>query len=121
MPTEGEERSDMTPKRGGTDGSLSYNGAVVLQAMAQGHRYGFEIMRAAHLPSGTVYPLLRRLEASGLVASRWEGADDAHREGRPPRRYYEATPEGATALAEALERVRAQQALFGNMSPAGQG
>jgi DNA-binding PadR family transcriptional regulator len=111
----------MTPTNGGPEPSLSYNAAVVLQAMSQGHRYGFEIMRATHLPSGTVYPLLRRLEASGLVASRWEGADAAHREGRPPRRYYESTPEGATALAEARERVRAQQALFGDASPAGEG
>ena len=38
---------------------LSYNGALVLQALARGYAYGFEIMRAAHLPSGTVYPLLR--------------------------------------------------------------
>ena len=111
----------MTPKHVGGESSLSYNGAVVLQALAQGHRYGFEIMRAAHLPSGTVYPLLRRLEASGLVASRWEGAADAHREGRPPRRYYEATPEGARALVEARERVMAQQALFGDMRPVGEG
>lgn len=111
----------MTPRQSGSDPTLSYNGAVVLQAMTQGHRYGFEIMRAAHLPSGTVYPLLRRLEASGLVASRWEGAADARKEGRPPRRYYEVTPEGTTALAEARERVRAQQALFGEMRPAGQG
>ena len=94
-------------------GPLSYNGALVLQALAQGYAYGFEIMRAAHLPSGTVYPLLRRLEAGGLVESRWEEADRAHDEGRPPRRYYQATAEGRTALAEARDRVRAQQLLFG--------
>lgn len=109
----------MTPSRSAGDPSLSYNGAVVLQAMTQGHRYGFEIMRAAHLPSGTVYPLLRRLEASALVVSRWEEGEDARREGRPPRRYYQATPEGVSALAEARQRVRAQQALFGDVSPAG--
>ena len=91
---------------------LSYNGALVLQALAQGYAYGFEIMRAAHLPSGTVYPLLRRLEAGGHVESRWEEADRAHDEGRPPRRYYEATAAGGTALAEARERLRAQQLLF---------
>ena len=51
---------------------LGYNAAVVLQALVNGHRYGFEIMRAAELPSGTVYPLLRRLEAAELVRSRWE-------------------------------------------------
>lgn len=103
----------MTGKRAGSDVPLSYNGALVLQAIAQGHGYGFEIMRAAHLQSGTVYPLLRRLEAAGLVSSRWERAAEAHEEGRPPRRYYQATEDGRTALAEARERVLAQQALFG--------
>jgi DNA-binding PadR family transcriptional regulator len=108
----------MTPSPDTPGSSLSYNAALVLQAMVQGHPYGFEIMKAAHLPSGTVYPLLRRLEASGLVASRWEEATDAHREGRPPRRYYVATPDGVAALAEARGRVRAQQALFGDPAPA---
>lgn len=111
----------MTPKRDGPDSPLSYNGALVLQAIAQGHRYGFEIMRAARLPSGTVYPLLRRLEASGMVQSRWEETGRAHEKGRPPRRYYAATGEGARALADARERVRAQQALFGGLTPAGEG
>ncbi|NNF14025.1 MAG: helix-turn-helix transcriptional regulator [Gemmatimonadetes bacterium] len=91
---------------------LSYNAALVLQALAQGFGYGFEIMRAAHLPSGTVYPLLRRLEADGLLDSSWEDAEEAREEGRPPRRYYKATRAGQAALAEARERLRAQQALF---------
>lgn len=111
----------MTPAPHGSDAPLSYSGALVLQAIAQGHRYGFEIMRAAHLPSGTVYPLLRRLEASGMVTSRWEKPDSAQQEGRPPRRYYAVTAEGSTALAEARERVRAQQALFGGLTPAEEG
>ena len=101
--------------------SLSYNGALVLQALAQGYAYGFEIMRAAHLPSGTVYPLLRRLEAGKLVDSHWEDADRAHDEGRPPRRYYEATAAGRAALALARERVRAQQMLFGEEAAADRG
>ena len=100
---------------------LSYSGALVLQAMAQGHGYGFEIMRAAHLPSGTVYPLLRRMEAAGLVESRWEDAEVAQNEGRPPRRYYAVTPAGASALARARQRVVAQQALFGGLRPAEEG
>lgn len=108
----------MTPKGPHADGPLSYNGALVLQAIVQGHRYGFEIMRTAHLKSGTVYPLLRRLEAAGLVASEWEEPTEAHDEGRPPRRYYAATAAGRAALAEARERVVAQQALFG-ARPAG--
>ena len=111
----------MTPRHPETDAPLSYNGALVLQAMAQGHRYGFDIMRATHLASGTVYPLLRRLEAGKRVESRWEGAGVARREGRPPRRYYTVTPEGMKALADARERVMAQQALFGGLRPAGEG
>ena len=91
---------------------LGYNAAVVLQALVNGHRYGFEIMRAAELPSGTVYPLLRRLEAAELVRSRWEDHDRAKADGRPPRRYYEATREGRAALAEARLRLRRHRALF---------
>ncbi len=91
---------------------LSYNAALVLQAIVHGHRHGFDIMAATHLPSGSVYPLLRRLEAAGLVASEWEPAAEAHDDARPQRRYYAATTEGREALAEARERVLAQHALF---------
>lgn len=100
---------------------LSYNAALVLQALTQGYAYGFEIMRAAHLPSGTVYPLLRRLEAEGFLESSWEDAERAHDEGRPPRRYYRATHEGRAALVEARERLRAQRALFDGDGPLGEG
>lgn len=99
----------MSPNR---DGPLSYTAALVLQALANGHGYGFEVMRATDLPSGTVYPLLRRLEEGRLVRSRWEDAERAQRERRPPRRYYEATGAGEVALAEARERIAAQRALF---------
>jgi DNA-binding PadR family transcriptional regulator len=96
---------------------MSYNAALVLQAITQGHRYGFEIMRVIDLPSGTVYPLLRRLEASGLVRSDWEVRDEAHADRRPARRYYKATEFGRTALAEARERIAARQAaVFGNLA-----
>ena len=96
------------------EGSLSYNAAVVLQALSQGHGYGFEIMRVAELPSGTVYPLLRRLEGSGLVTSRWEDGTDPAEEGRPLRRYYRVTAEGERSLAAARERLaRQQDRLFG--------
>ncbi len=56
------------------------------------------------LPSGTVYPALRRLEDAGLVKSKWERHAIAQQELRPPRKYYELTREGKEALAEALER-----------------
>jgi len=96
---------------------LSYSGTLVTQSVARGHRYGFDVMRATNLPSGTVYPLLRRLEAAGLVTSSWEQDQDVQGEGRPRRRYYELTLEGARVLSESLERLRSQQALLGGAPP----
>jgi DNA-binding PadR family transcriptional regulator len=79
----------------------------VLKAVAQGHRYGFSIMDATGLSSGTVYPILGRLEEGGWVRSRWEDQQIAHSEKRPPRRYYEITAAGSTRLEAALQRIRA--------------
>src|SRR5437763_17121070 len=78
--------------------------ALVLVALARGVRHGFDLLDATGLPSGTVYPILRRLEGAGLVRSRWEAVSIARDEGRPPRRYYQLTGAGAEALREALER-----------------
>jgi DNA-binding PadR family transcriptional regulator len=64
------------------------------------------------LPSGTIYPALRRLEALELVESAWEDEDKAHRKGRPRRRYYQLTPAGRRRLAEAEARYRAVGRLF---------
>lgn len=99
---------------GSDTGTLSFNAALVLQGMSRGHRYGFELMKVTGLPSGTVYPILARLEAGGLVRSRWEDEERAHGEGRPRRRYYETTGEGEAALAEAVEKLARQSALFGD-------
>ena len=74
----------------------------ILEAVARGVGHGFDIMDETGLPSGTVYPALSRLERDGLVSSRWESAKLAHQEKRPPRRYYELTPEGRERLSEAL-------------------
>lgn len=85
---------------------LSYSAAVILQALANGYQYGFDIMDITGLPSGTVYPALRRLEESGLVVSKWEKERIAQKEQRPPRKYYEVTREGKDALSEAVRRYR---------------
>ena len=47
--------------------SLTLPTALVLHALARGFRYGFDIMDATGLPSGTIYPILRRLERDGLA------------------------------------------------------
>jgi DNA-binding PadR family transcriptional regulator len=56
--------------------------------------YGYELAQATGLPSGTIYPILRRLEDEGLVSSRWE--DVAQSDGATRRRrYYSLRGEGA--------------------------
>ncbi len=52
--------------------------ALVLRVVAGGSRYGFDVMETCGLPSGTVYPALRRLERAGLLKSRWEDAAARH-------------------------------------------
>ena len=92
--------------------NLSYTTAVILQALASGYQYGFDIIDITGLPSGTVYPALRRFEHTGLVTSAWESEEVAESEQRSPRRYYELTKAGYEALAEALKRYRALETLF---------
>ena len=92
--------------------SLSYTGLFILQALAQGYRFGFDIMEVTGLPSGTIYPALRRLEALGLVTSDWEKNEKARKEARPRRRYYELTPAGTRHLSDADARFRAVGRLF---------
>jgi len=90
---------------------LSHSAAVILQALAGGYKYGFDIMDISGLPSGTVYPALRRLEQTGLIDSKWEKEGIAQRDGRPPRKYYELTPDGKQALADAVKRYRLLESL----------
>jgi PadR family transcriptional regulator, regulatory protein PadR len=66
--------------------------------------YGVEIGQAAGLPSGTVHPILARLENVGWLESRWEEIDPRV-EGRPARRYYRLTPDGMELARSALARA----------------
>jgi DNA-binding PadR family transcriptional regulator len=87
-------------------GFLTYSTAVILQAVANGYRYGFDIIDVTGMPGGTVYPVLRRLDESGCLTSEWEKPSIAQSEPRPPRKYYELTRAGREALADALKRYR---------------
>jgi DNA-binding PadR family transcriptional regulator len=95
-----------------TQPALSYTGLFVLQALDRGYRFGFDVMEATGLPSGTVYPALRRLESQGLVESDWEDDARARKDGRPRRRYYRCTPAGRRRLKDAEVRYRALGKLF---------
>lgn len=70
---------------------------LVLRALLENPtkaRYGNELCEAAELPSGTIHPILARFEGIGWLESYWEDIDP-HEEGRPRRRYYQLSPDGA--------------------------
>src|ERR1700722_13475415 len=77
---------------------LSHTAAMILQAIHAGHVYGFSVMEVTGLPSGTVYPAMRRLERDDLIVSRWERQSIADAEQRPLRKYYKLTRSGETTL-----------------------
>ena len=90
----------------------------VFLADTSARQYGYDLMKAAKLPSGTLYPMLARLHDQGLVTSEWEPKpDDAS--GRPPRKYYQLTGEGIRVarleLAEAS--IAARRATAGTARP----
>jgi DNA-binding PadR family transcriptional regulator len=69
----------------------------VLRALLDGgpsDRYGLRICEETGLPSGTVYPILSRLERAGWLDSEWEAVDPVS-EGRPRRRIYTLSKAGA--------------------------
>jgi PadR family transcriptional regulator, regulatory protein PadR len=71
-------------------------GLAVLSQL-QEEQYGYSVMKLLaekgfEVDQGTLYPLLRRLESQGLLASKWR-LEDAH-----PRRYYVISQEGKALL-----------------------
>ena len=83
---------------------MTYATAMVLQALDGGSRHGFDIIDATGLRSGTVYPLLRRLEDAGLVKSSCEAVAVARSSNRPPRKYYRLTTASDPMLLSARKR-----------------
>jgi PadR family transcriptional regulator, regulatory protein PadR len=86
------------------DTKLSHTAAMILQALDAGFVYGFSIMEMTGLPSGTVYPAMRRLERDDLIRSQWERQSIADAEQRPPRKYYKLTAAGRTTLESSRKR-----------------
>jgi len=87
--------------------NLTYISGLILQAIAAGQSYGFDIIDLTGLPSGTVYPALRRLESAGLIVSVWDHKN-AEKSGGPPRKYYRLTRMGR----EHLDKLRARYPLL---------
>jgi PadR family transcriptional regulator, regulatory protein PadR len=92
--------------------------ASAFLADPQEDRYGLDLMRDTGLASGTLYPILVRLERSGWVSGHWEDVDPVA-EGRPGRRYYRLTPDGVVAARRDLAELHAQLArAAGHLGPA---
>jgi PadR family transcriptional regulator, regulatory protein PadR len=76
-------------------------------------RYGYELSRETGLKSGTLYPILMRLEKHSLLEARWVATED----GVPPRHTYRLTASGLelarTKLAPARGMRLVEQASFG--------
>ena len=86
------------------EAKLSHTAAMILQAVNAGYIYGFSIMEMTGLPSGTVYPAMRRLERDDLIRSQWEQQSIADAEQRPPRKYYKLTRAGKLTLESSRRR-----------------
>ena len=92
---------------------LSHTSAMILQAIAAGHIYGYTVMEVTGLPSGTVYPALRRMERDQLIRSQWERQSIADAQERPPRKYYRLTRPGEIML----EASRKRYPLLAGLTP----
>jgi len=77
--------------------NLTYASAVILEEIADGCAYGFQVIDTTGLPSGTVYPALRRMEAAGLIEASWDHIG-AEKSGGPPRKYYSLNEDGRKQL-----------------------
>jgi PadR family transcriptional regulator PadR len=107
--------------------SVKMTGPVqqVLRAMLEDAavpRYGLEISKQAGLETGTLYPVMARLEGVGWVESHWEDPELSISDGRPRRRYYQLTRDGAeqarVALAEISGRREKRRSTLGSAWPA---
>lgn len=82
-------------------------GIIVLATLSQLRQpqYGYSLRQALaargmSIEEGTLYPLLRRLESQGLLASEWRIEDG------PPRRYYTLNTHGETLFASLTQSWR---------------
>jgi PadR family transcriptional regulator PadR len=78
--------------------------------------YGLQICAEAGLPSGTIHPILARLEKLRWLESSWEDVSPQE-QGRPRRRYYRLSPDGAEMARDALARAAETTAALHRLRP----
>jgi PadR family transcriptional regulator len=74
--------------------------------------YGLKIANAIQRPTGSVFPILARLEQFGWVTSEWEVSEPSVR--GPRRRFYRLSPQGLGAARSALAERRPARKLAGS-------
>jgi len=89
--------------------------SALLSATADWH-YGYDLSKETGLKSGTLYPILMRLEAQGWLEARWEETPPP---GKPPRHLYKLTAQGLQEAPSVLET--ASQSSVQTLRPAGEG
>lgn len=79
----------------------------VLEVLLEGDEqlYGLKIAKAAGRPTGSVFPILARLEQAGWVTSEWESSEPAAK--GPRRRFYRLSGAGSPGARELLGQRRA--------------
>lgn len=98
-------------------------GVLVLAVLSQlsTAQYGYSLKQELNeqgldINEGTLYPLLRRLEAQGLLESDWQVVDDTR-----PRRYYRISPRGAGILANLAQEWHSLGAVVNKLLASGAG
>jgi DNA-binding PadR family transcriptional regulator len=89
----------------------------ILLATPTTPRYGLEIAREAGLKTGTLHPILARLQHAGLIESFWETPADHEDQGRPRRRYYRFTNDGAQTARQAIAETSASGTGLSRLRP----
>ena len=90
------------------DRAPSKSTCLILSELCLSPQYGYALMKATGLKSGTLYPILMRLTDRGLLIASWEEAQNS---GRPPRQSYKLTPKGRAYAKEALAGARVSKKL----------
>lgn len=91
--------------------SVQAVGVVGLLAEDPGRwRFGYEMLAVLGLKSGSLYPILMRLEERGLLEARW---DDDVTPGRPPRHLYRLTPDGLAVAGDLAQQQQKRTATAG--------
>jgi PadR family transcriptional regulator, regulatory protein PadR len=77
--------------------------------------FGREIIIATAIPSGSLYPILRRLNDRKILVAEWESLDQAVQARRRPRRHYRLDPAGADRAWDLMRKWRVAQAQKGGL------